>query len=155
MNTHTYGKYFHALLSLYQFLVSWWSLINNNSYTKIELWLMRASFYLIDLEICSVEWEATSHCCSAWYLLRGRSFSKRSNQKLKTRITSCFLSVYTSTHQNSPSDCLCLCFSSAVAWNTCIAVAQATFTRATFTFWKLNWICSLAYMITRLVEFKI
>lgn len=27
--------------------------------------------YLINLEICSIEWEAPPHCCSAWYLCEG------------------------------------------------------------------------------------
>lgn len=53
------------------------------------------------------------------------------------------MSICACTHQNCPSDCLCLCSSCAVAWKACFCVAQATFGRATFTFRRLNWICSL------------
>lgn len=30
--------------------------------------MTRSRVYLIDLEVCAIEWEAPSHCCSAWYL---------------------------------------------------------------------------------------
>lgn len=26
-------------------------------------------FYLINLEVCAIQWKAPSHCCSTWYLV--------------------------------------------------------------------------------------
>lgn len=134
---------FHAWSFFCYFLIH--LLVNNwqwYSYVKIELW---EHLYLIDLEICAIEWETSPHCCSARYLQRdSRKMNNLENEE--KMVVSCLcvsMKMCTSSYQDSPSDWLCMFFSCAVALETCFLVAQAIFRGVTFTFWRLNWICGL------------
>ena len=79
---------------------------------------VETNIHLINLKICPIKWEASSHCCSAWYLLK---FDRRMN-------TFSFIDVIIpntqklglkETCQKRSSDFLSLHFSYTVATKAC------------------------------------
>jgi hypothetical protein len=75
------------------------------------------NIHLINLKICPIKWEASSHCCSAWYLLTfdqrklfGLAIYNTQDPKLKGPKKTC---------QKCSSDFLSLHFSYTVATKAC------------------------------------
>lgn len=82
-------------------------------------WAKSWLYYLIDLKVCTIERKASSCSCSAWYLLTRTMINHTVCIILAVysyEMTT--IRVYGFSYQKSPSYCLRLCFTYAVAWGT-------------------------------------
>lgn len=90
--------------------------------------------YLVHLKICAIQWKATSHGRSAWYLLLAmlELIDKLCIQLEKSGLGILhifflriyFRAIYEYSYQKSSPNSLRICFSNAVAWWTCLIGTQ-------------------------------